>query len=60
MQVVPSYFSSTMSDLESGKSANEPTDYLEPVGKPLSAKTGSGTGLSKAFLSAGMPVTFKV
>ncbi|KAL4421764.1 hypothetical protein ABPG77_009747 [Micractinium sp. CCAP 211/92] len=48
-----------MSDLESGKSANEPTDYLEPVGKPLSAKTGSGTGLSKAFLSAGMPVTFK-
>ncbi|KAL4431462.1 hypothetical protein ABPG75_006718 [Micractinium tetrahymenae] len=48
-----------MADLESGQPVNGPAGYLEPLGsKPLS-KVGSATGLSKAFLSAGMPVTFK-
>lgn len=60
MLAVPSNLPPTMIDLEAGKPANEPAGYLEPLGKALSSKLGSGTALSKAFLSSGMPVTFKV
>lgn len=38
-------------------SAHTPTAYLAPAGSPLGKKP---TALSSKFLSAGMPVTFKV
>lgn len=60
LQAVSNTSIPTMTDLESGQPASGSTGYLEPLGKALSAKSSSGTGLSKAFLSSGMPVTFKV